>query len=123
MHLIYWALRGNELPTSLPPSFVLKCCQTVIPTSQPPQIQVQQHNSAKNLPVPSQSSFTKPSTQGDLTFVPVQSAHRHDESRLTNQYALSGASFETRANLSNELSEKINERNRSKSKGSTTDPF
>jgi Ca2+-binding EF-hand superfamily protein len=102
MHLVYWVLKGNPLPTSLPPNFVAQCMSQNLPKSQPQ-------------PTPN-SAFPQPSSQGGLTFVPTQSAQRHDETRLVNQYALPGASFETRTNLTHELSEKIDQRNRSKSK-------
>jgi hypothetical protein len=51
-----------------------------------------------------------PSSSGDLIFTPAPAKHNYDQSKFITQHTLPGATFEQRANFSNELSSAIGAR-------------
>jgi len=133
MQLIYWCLKGEMLPNSLPRSLIsqafenkpLKSVQITEPkqshqTTQPflenpmtsqkltlSQISVQPQSSISSVPIVTSRvpTFNEASFSGQ--FVPPAANHNYNQSNLINQHTLPGASFEQRANLSNELNAAI----------------
>jgi len=170
MHLMYWTLKGESLPISLPDSLVQSAVldagfprgralsapnpsliSTIVPplsssvtpqtVAQPylpqsmgstyiPNLQVTQSTplptQIPNLSTPSSSQPTQASTKGfptsndpfgsfptlsgDLIFTSSPSKHNYDQSKLTAQHTLPGATFEQRANFSSELQSAISKK-------------
>lgn len=95
MHLIYWVLKGQKLPSSLPQSLIISS-QSDLPS-----------NIINQSSLSSSQVTTLKSDIHHLQFSPSEPIHNFDQSKLIAQHTLPNSSFEFRANFNNELNDAI----------------